>query len=268
MEYRKYIKEKVLEFKKIDSKINFSALAKSIGVSPHYLSRVLNQKGDLSEDQVFLASQYLGLGDLEVKRLELSYALARSTLQKRKKLLKNELLQLEKSMSSTKSHLSTPQTEAEQEHLTPFFLNPKAQLVYAALFIKRFQAEPKQLCGELLIGDWELVDTLKLLEDLRLVCWVKSKCFPIAKRIHLSRKHSLFSAYERLIRQEMNQFSDSKLKVSAFTSVGKMDVEKIHEILLEALKKIEEISLDAEPQELIGIQVDLVSCLQTRNVID
>jgi hypothetical protein len=89
--YKKFIKSRVAELKQINSRYTFDALAIAMRIHKPYLSKVLNQKGNFTEDQLFRCASFLKLNDFERRYLELLFQENISEIADRKKLIANEL---------------------------------------------------------------------------------------------------------------------------------------------------------------------------------
>ncbi len=94
--YRLYIRAAIENAKRSGADLNYSRLAKSIGVQKSYLSQVLAGKCHLNSDQLFKAAMTLKLTTDECEFLVLLLELEKTSIVERRELLQGKRDELSK----------------------------------------------------------------------------------------------------------------------------------------------------------------------------
>jgi plasmid maintenance system antidote protein VapI len=139
--YKDLIKYKVGLLKKVNSKYTFDSLANAMDVHKPYLSRVLNQKGDLSGDQIYKCSRYLKFSDLEEQYFSLVYEENISSLPERKSMLINEIEQIRR--KAIKSDVLYSDRTEEIETSENYFLDPYFALIHMHLLVPKYKKKSR-----------------------------------------------------------------------------------------------------------------------------
>lgn len=89
---------------------SIAQLARFCGVQRTYVSRILNQKSNFSEDQIFMAAKYFELGEDETEFLQLLASIERTKLSDRREILirQIELVRKRKVLSDPNESIDQP----------------------------------------------------------------------------------------------------------------------------------------------------------------
>lgn len=85
--YRTFIRDAIEGAKRVNTGMNYSQLAKAVGVQKSYLSQVLAGKCHLNSDQLFKAAKCLGLDLEESEFLILLLEQEKTTIEERRLFL-------------------------------------------------------------------------------------------------------------------------------------------------------------------------------------
>ena len=92
IDYRKNLKLLVENRKKLDTTVTYQRMAEHMRIQKAYLSQVIKGARELSQDQLYMAMDYLDLKDSEREFLTLSLEYERSALMLRKRQLKTQIV--------------------------------------------------------------------------------------------------------------------------------------------------------------------------------
>ena len=135
--YKDLIKDKITNLKQLNSKYTFDGLAMSMNVHKPYLSKVLNQKGNFSSDQLFNCSQYLKLTETEKQYFLLLYEENSSTLPERKGSLNESLDKIRRKALKSSSIYNEDESADNSLHMTNYFIDPFYPLIHMFLLVKK-----------------------------------------------------------------------------------------------------------------------------------
>ncbi len=124
------------------TRYTFQAMAEHCRIQKTYLSKVLNHKGHLSEDQLFMALDYLHLPADDREYVELLYGVERSQLPVRRQMFETRLALLRAQKLRTETNLEISVTQITHENLTESFLDPLYIVIHMCLTIRRLQNDP------------------------------------------------------------------------------------------------------------------------------
>ena len=188
------------EQKRSGRNVTLSALAMACRVQKPYLSRGLNHDGHLNSDQLYLASEYLGLNEKENKYLSLLHEMDRSELPVRKNHFQKQADRLKSKAIQTENYLSAETLDFRSPELNQYHLNPLLQLVHFFLTVPRFSQNQKALEEKLNLSREELQALLNDLVKMRLIEMKDKKWRVLRDSIHLSRDAPIYHAYRVLQR--------------------------------------------------------------------
>lgn len=262
-DYRAALKFRTDERKLYVSGLTYGALAATCKVDKAYLSRVFRQEADLSQDQLYLAANCLGVAGLEREFLFTLHAYSRSALAERRNELRSVLESLRRRALETQQHITTGVVGPDEDTvLAPYFLDPNAQLVHIFLTLDRFRSTPEAIGDELGIGKERLHAILELLRRLGLID-LSTKTPRVARdSLYLPPSSAYYPAYRALARQralERMQASDPNdgYFFSAVFSATPVEERAIRQRLLEVLTASEAEIKEAPAEEVYQLSLDL-----------
>lgn len=201
-DYRSALKIKIEERKRFTRKTTNHALAVACKIDKAYLSRVLKQDADLSQDQVYLAAKYLGVGGLEQDFLFALHAYSRSSLAERRHELKQKLASIRANALETQRHIITDSVSGEEQSvLAPYFLDADVQLAHVFLTSERFRRNPKAIGEALGLSGDRLTGIIDLLRRLGLVETTTDGLTVKRDSLHLPTSAPTYHAHRLLMRQ-------------------------------------------------------------------
>ncbi len=147
-------------------KYSIQNLAEACGIHRSYLSKVMHQKAHLSEDQLYLAMEFLGFDERKTEFTELLYRWQRSEVEARRKALEAQI----KKFNETTQHMTPDKiaqnARAKDIDINKFFLHPHAQVVHTFLCLERFRKQPATIMKELELDESSFRESLDFLESL------------------------------------------------------------------------------------------------------
>jgi plasmid maintenance system antidote protein VapI len=199
---RAALRQRAEEWKAAAPGATYQSLAKACRVQKAYLSRVLQEKAELTADQLFLACEHLGIAGSEREYLTVLHAYCRSDVAARRRQLAAQLAALRERDKETIGHVAaTPVEGSELERLAPLFLDPEVQLVHLHLMIERYRLEPKAVAAALGLTAERLEKILELLRRLGLIAVGADGVLATRAAMHLPVDSPLFRPYRTLLRQ-------------------------------------------------------------------
>ena len=260
--YKKALKKRLLEKKKQLPSVTFQRLAQACKIQKTYHSRVFNGKAHLSEDQLFLSTEYLGLTRQETEYVFLLYQWQRSEVEVRRSMLWKEIEKLQTRQSSASSQVAGVQVQESLPSASEYYLDPTALIVHMLIGTVRLN-DPANIMRHLNLSRERMMEVLGLLESLELIR-LKNGRYEIAKSIvNLSPDSKLRRPYRTLIRskglERMQQLTSSQVYDYAvvFAADAKTK-EKIQEEFLEFLKKAQQLVKKAPPEDVFQMNFDLI----------
>ncbi len=183
-----------------EGRLTAARMAEACRVAPPFLSAVFAERSHLSADQLFAASSFLGLTNLESEYLRLQSQMEQSTLRDRKSVLKVELENIIKQHQRAASEVSAKQHRVESLVWQDYFLNPEHQLVHMAMTLDEFRKHPAKLGPALQLSEQQIEHSLRLL--LEIGCLESSDVgYQIRQNaLHLDDNSPIEGAYLRMMR--------------------------------------------------------------------
>lgn len=251
-DYRKALREYLDERKRVDPEVSFANYAEIIGVQKTFVSKVLGGNAHLSDDQLYLTLEYLGLSPEESNYFRLLYDLARTGLHSRKKVLTAEIKKIQEEQRQMKIHTTAEVLKPETtEEVGEYYLDPLNLIVHAYLGIPRFAQKSSLIADELQITPQQLAKVLELLKRSRLIDFEKGgwvKCLKSA--IHLDVDSMYFHPHHQLFRlrcmDQISRLTPERRFIYGLTFSGSHELKsQLQELYLEFTKKAEKI-IDAD----------------------
>lgn len=268
LDYRENLKTLVENRKKIDSSVTYQRMAEHMRIQKAYLSQVIKGNRDLSQDQLYMAMDYLDLRDHERDFLKLSLEYERSGLMVRKRELKVYLKEMQKKYAKTSAHIEVEEVDHEQTSVDEYYLDPFNLIIHICLGIKSFNQDPKEIAKTLMIPQSKVQDVFKKLEKLGIIKVEKGKIVIQKRNMHIPKESPLFQMW----RQNLNQIAQTRINLvsnenkynfqvvfSAEESVRK----EIQEEFMKYLKKVQKLVKEAEAKEMYQMSFDLFSWTQS-----
>lgn len=200
-DYRKALRTTVHHRKEnLGRSLSFQKMAEHCRVQKTYLSKVLNQGGNLTRDQLYLACDYLSLKESETDFLMTLHELDGTYVLPRQKKLREKLEKMRAQYLKTESHIDAPVSEVKSKDLQTYYLDPLLQLIHILLTVSKYAREPKLVSKTLGIGEPLVFEKLKTLEKLRIIESVGEGYKVLDAELHLSSDSEIFGAYRKLMR--------------------------------------------------------------------
>ena len=263
-DYRDIVRVLVNERKRFDPDLTFQSLAKACRITKTYLSRVLSGKGDLSDDQIYDAAQYLKVSSLEKKYLTTLHAYQRSISKVRKRELRDSLQAIKNQSSKTEENIKRLNTLLpESELLSRYFLEPEAQLLHMLLYIKEFQLDPTLASNALNISASDLDKHLRLLVEAGFVSRFSSSYMPSSNEPrHLPKESAIYPAYIERLRlltlARLNRMGDDqKYSFSAIFVADEPARRKIQKMFMQFLDDAQKVAAGSKKRGAFQMNFDL-----------
>jgi uncharacterized protein (TIGR02147 family) len=262
-DYRKALKEALLEKKNsLGTAFTFQNMAKACRIQKTYLSKVLNDRGDLSGDQLYLACEYLGFNGEDREFIFLIFEEARTVVQKRKSELRSQISRIRKSYIKTELHLKSSALPTDADDFSDYYLDPYAQVVHMFLTVDRFAKMAGTIAERLHITSEFLAEILTKLQRLGIVEMRAGQYYVVKDNIHLSRESTLYRPYRNLLRMKANERidilpSERSYNFSVIFSTNPRTKQKIHAAFLEFLRVVQEMVGKTKADEVYQMNFDL-----------
>lgn len=269
--YKEALKSTLLQRKeKVGDLYTYQNMAKACRVQKTYLSRVFCHDAHLNEDQVYLASRFLGFDPDEAEFVQLLLAYERTVVTERKNALKKRVTTIKERHLSSSEHLSAPKQIATKADLNRYYLDFRLQLVHMAMTIPYYQANPRQLGLDLNIPRDDLFEVLSQLEALGYLKFSGEGFQVTQNSLHLDQSSPIFPAYRQMMRlkglHRVDQLKSSDCySFNVLFSANPQVFEEIRRKFLVLLSQIEVLVGDAPPQEVYQMSFDLLPWLCSRN---
>lgn len=177
-----------------------TAIADACGIQKTYLSRVLNDEAHLSEDQLYLALEYLNASEGECGFVALLHRRDRSQIGERRKKIETEISDFRRDMIDTKDHLRSETSSISTSEMNLYYLDPIIQLIHLFLTIPRYAENPQQLTTKLGISSEFLSQSMESLRGLGVITIRDRKIVVLKDSLHLSSDSHVIRPYQILSR--------------------------------------------------------------------
>lgn len=264
-DYRPALRELLLAKKAAHGRaFTFDRLAKACRVQKSYLSRALGGHAHLSEDQVEIATDFLGVSEPEARYIGLAHAYQRAAYRQRRVRLKAELRAEQARSGRLESVLSTPRAETDLSEAVLYHLDPDAVLVHMFLTIPRFAENSKLIGSALGLSPSALSAVLAKLERLGLIRSEATRYVAALPNSHVSsesplqRPHALLQrtkAFERLLRGD----TDNAYNFSVVFSADEATFRNVKQAFLALLQEMQKQVVAASSDEVYQMNFDLFS---------
>jgi len=263
LDYRALIKGGIGDLKaRYGKSISYKNLADYCHVQKTYLSKVLNHHGNLTQDQLFLACEYLQLGQEQADYTLLLHSFEGTKISKRKEKLRQEIGSRQRMAKKSEIHMETNIVQTNDIRLTAYFLNPDLQLVHLFLTIKKYRKNLGLIEATLGLSSELLGEYLKILEDMNLIRLVRKEYKALDHNLHLPQGSSVFPAYRTMMKlkglEKLKHTQEDMYSLGVFLSCSSETKEYIHNQFLAFLSDIKKrVDLD-KPEEVYQLGFDLL----------
>ncbi len=264
IDYRENLKTLVENRKKLDSSVTYQRMAEHMRIQKAYLSQVIKGIRDLSQDQLYMAMDYLDLKEHEREFLRLSLEYERSGLMLRKRELKIDLTKLQKKYSKTSAYIEVEEMDTNTSGIDAYYLDPWNAVVQICLWIPSLNQDPREIAHALNLPVSKVQSVFVTLEKVGVIEVEKGKVKLTKNKMHIPKDSPLF----QLWRSSLNSIAQNRLQVISedqkysFQVVFSADEnaqKEINEEFLKFLKKVEKTVKDAKNKEVYQMSFDLFS---------
>jgi transcriptional regulator with XRE-family HTH domain len=262
-DYKEILKTQMTFLHEQNRSFTFQEMAKACSVQKTYLSRVLNRDGDLNADQLYSASQYLGLNAEERNYLFLVFDHQRSSVAERKEAIAARIRKFKTKAKTTAKYISVPETHAEIADYSEYHLDPTLRLIHIFLTLDRFAKDPEKMCPFLRITPRRLRDSLIKLRQFGVIEQKANGWKVIEESLHLSPESPIAPFYRVLARLKSVEklqggISPEDYTFSVFFSCNPKTRELIQTRFLEFLRSIEKEIHKSPAEEVYQMTFDLL----------
>lgn len=264
-DYREYIREWVLDAKSQGLKVSLGRICEAIQVQNTYMSRVLKKDADLNSDQAFLICQFFKFDKAETNYFNLLLEYSRSSMASRKKILFQEIIQIQEEYKNTKNHLQSKNVEHQfSEKFITYYLDPLTPIVHNFLTIVEYAKKPELIGPKLNIDAEKLKVIIERLKGLGIIEYnQKLKIFEVVQQhLHLPKDsvmhvaHQIFQRLQSL--QKINATGESdKFFFNVVLSCDEATRKSIHEEFLKFIKVAEKLVQDSPAKDVYQLNFDL-----------
>ena len=269
LDYREVLRKTMEERKKIDSSITYQKLAQYMRIQKAYLSQVIKGARNLSQDQLFLALNFLNFSSEEKNYLFLLLELAKCGLKEREKELLKEIKIWQKEKKKTAQYIDVKELSDHNFNRQDYFLDPFNQIIHTALYIEEFRNDPLSLAKKLFIPKKRISTYLKNLERMNIIKVTSQGIELMDVELHLPKDSPIFDSYKsQCYTNTMNRLKQiEESKTYNFTVVFSATDEirqEINENFMKFLVKTKKLVADCKPDEVMQMNFDLFSWSKTK----
>lgn len=262
-DYKKLIKEKILALKQINSSYTFDALALAMKIHKPYLSKVLNQKGNFNEDQLYRCADYLKLTELERQYFNLLYSENTSEVFERKNKLKVELSKIRKKAIKSSSLYTESEKADSIPETSDYFIDPHYALIHMHLLVQKYRENLELIADNLHLPKERVLEYLESLHFMRII-QKKGKDIQVLKEfIHLPENSKLITAFRNLSKykaiEKVSQLpADDFLSMHVFFVTDESGKNKIQKLFLEFLNDAKKMADKSKSEDVFQLNFDLL----------
>lgn len=262
-DYKEALKVLTEDRKSKRKAITFEAMAHHCGIQKTYLSKVLNKDGNLSLDQLFLATDYLKLTSFESHFLENLYLWNTTSLAARKQ---RYLQTLEKSRREVLKSENSLKTESESLHtlkLEKYYLDPYYQLIHIFLTINSYAKNLAEIAIKLNLSETKFESYLHDLADWKIIEFKNNSYQVLRNNLHLAKDSELTPTFRNSTRlasqNKMNLLdADDFYSFSAIVSCDTDTKQRIQKRFLDFLKQCQNEVMKSDSVDVFQINFDLL----------
>lgn len=235
-------------------------LAKAMGCQAAYLTQVLAEKAELTEDHAYRLARHLNLPRVEFEYLILLVRLARARTQDLRVFLEGERQAILTQTNEVGSRLDSSQPK-DIAFIEKYFSNWIASTIHLATSSEKYQTV-EALCARLSLPKKVVLETLDFLEDYKMVQRQGSRWSFAGGPLHLDRTTQTsrsFQVHRRLQTIKALQQDDGSENLH-FSSVFTLDKETFDELraaFLDIIEKAHKKIHAGGTDELYAMTIDM-----------
>lgn len=248
----------------VGSRFTASNLAKHCGMQKTNLSAVLNLKAHFNDDQLFLATEFFSLSELESEYLSVLRSFQRAYAKSRLAFLKKRLERVKKDLNATAQYLDVTESSLTESQVLEYFLDPMAILVHVLLTIKKFAVDVKKISTVLAISDERLTKIINTLFQLKIIEVQKGVVVVVKDKLHLDRDSPAFLAHHSLVRslatdKMLRSPNSKKMGFTACFTANEEFLESMRRDMLALLQRYQKLADGGDScDRLCQINIDLM----------
>lgn len=256
--YRNYI-EKFIDTSPNNGRGQRTKIAEVMNVKVSYVSRILQEKADLSMEQALSLGKYFQYDhdEMDYFLLLVNYARAGSKslqihLKEKIKKIQNERMQLKNQL--------VPKRDLTEKEQAQYFSNLDNALVHLSLTLPNVNTAD-DITNKINIPRERVAEILKMLVQLQLVKKdIYGNYETLEQRLFLPSDSSIISNYHAQRRMQvipyLNHSNDIDLHYSSTISISKEDFLEIKKVLVKALESARTRIKDSGTEQLCGFNLD------------
>jgi len=168
-DYRKFFAQRVKSARASGSSLTFAKIADQMGVQRSYFSQVLNGRGNLTADQLFLAGKACALAEEDIEFLVLLLEIERCSVKERKSKLVQQREQLRAKSLRTESFVSLDSVRPANDSYNIYYSDPYCPIVHMCLTVPKFREDIRHISSRLGISMARLEAALAVLSQCRII---------------------------------------------------------------------------------------------------
>lgn len=262
-DYRQILRDTLLLKKEQHGRTHsFQTMATACRVQKAYLSKVLKGHGHLSDDQLYLATEFLKLSRDEREYVTLLHAIERCSVQTRKRELTQKLESLQRKNLQTDTHLTATPIPTQASEIVEYYLDPNMQLVHMFLSIESYAREPDKIIRDLRLDRRQLADVLDRLLRLGIIAYESGEYKVKRDNMHLPPGSRVYETYRTLMRMKTLEHvprlpPEDTYNFSVVFSADDATRAAIQARVLELIRATEGLVRKAPQQQVFQMTLDL-----------
>lgn len=238
-----------------------SAAAEHLRCGKAFLSRVLNEKMDISTDQGFHLAQYLKLNKEESEFFILLIEISRATTETYKKHLQKKASTLKAEFEIQQRRGESPLNafaNSELSYFSDWYVIP---LHLATSFEKGISSDEAVRLFRLPLRVVE--KTFQFLLALGYISEKKDRFFFLKGGVHLSPDDPMVSLLHRNLReravQDLQMHAENSLHLSYWFALSEKDLKKLREMIQDFIQSVNHLVDPSASERVIGFSLDLTT---------
>lgn len=253
-DYRTYLDNLVKNNKKIAPQLNFQELSKTTRIAKSTISKVMNKKAHLNDDQLFLVCQFLELPYDDYAFLSLVLEWQRTTVTTKKIKLKTRIDALRQAGLNTEHYLQASQKLSDEPSELDYYHDVWVQIVHIFLTVRRYRIDPSLILRELNLTRRHLLNILRLLEQKRYINRDRETGVyeVLVEHVHLTKDSPFYLPWLRQLKSvcvEPIFNENSHIAPYSFSVTYSSDTESQLRIKARFLKFLQEVEADVDSSE-------------------
>ena len=262
-EYREIIKDLSKE-----ASLSFKKIAESCQIHSSYFSRVMVDKADFNQEQLYKIAKALDLLDWEIDYLLALGELAGSGNVNHKNFVQKRINKLKEEHQKLKRNLHKSSEGLSEKDIESLYTDPLTPIIYLHLTIKRFRDNTELISKKLGLSKVQLNSELQKLQKLGIIrIEGKNDIFINIKTIHFDEANPIFNRFlinrriDSLSRATKREKGPSDYQFSVLFSSTEEKKKEIKALFLEFVRKAQKASMEGEKsrakKDLFSMNFDL-----------